>query len=69
MMVSRVSDETLDLAQGEITQASAEDALRTAADETDGENCPVIHADKVFLGFSFNRQLRVVCFENPGAVA
>lgn len=42
---------------------------RTATPVDEAENCPVIRADKVFLGFSFQRHLRVVCFENPSAVA
>jgi hypothetical protein len=33
------------------------------------EDCPVIYADKVYLGRSFRRQLRVVCFENPSPAA
>ena len=27
------------------------------------ENCPVIYADRVYLGASHPRRLRVVCFE------
>lgn len=36
------------------------------AAETDGESGEVvIRADAIFLGSSYPRRLRVVCFENP----